>query len=360
MPNKIAILHFNIIEKYPPVMNFIFDAFEENPTQEILVFTTKNNTSYTTPHFPNTKIYRFGTLSANPIIRYTSYLWFNLMSSIVLLLNRIDKITVFETLSIFPFWIVSKMLRIKKGHIHFHEYMSEPERIASSVYMKVLFKLENQLLKKYPCSQTNEDRKRLFLIDKPFLKSEMVEVRPNMPPKSWWKNYGKFKKQSSYAKIKLVYIGACNMQTMYVKEVLDWVNSNRHNLELTIFSQELDKETENLILSYNCKSINLLQPVDYYDLPKEIIKFDIGLVLYNGHIPNYVYNVPNKVYEYLCCGLQVIVDQKLITTLRLGIEQIHVVDYSSLDLKSIKKSISNVAIKISDYSQLEKLVYNHE
>jgi len=201
MPNKIAILHFNIIEKYPPVMNFIFDALEENPAKKILVFTTKNTTSYKTPHFPNTKIYRFGTTSANPVKRYASYLWFNLMSSIVLLLNRIDKITSFETLSILPFWLVSKIFRIKKGHIHFHEYMSEPERRACSVYMKILFYLEDQLLKKFPCSQTNEDRKQMFLTDKPYLKSEMVKVRPNMPPKSWWKNYGQFKKKAMPEKL---------------------------------------------------------------------------------------------------------------------------------------------------------------
>jgi hypothetical protein len=57
MSNKIAILHFNIIEKYPPVMNFIFDALEQKPAHKILVFTTKNTTSYTSPHFPNTKVY---------------------------------------------------------------------------------------------------------------------------------------------------------------------------------------------------------------------------------------------------------------------------------------------------------------
>jgi hypothetical protein len=340
MSNKIAILHFNVIEKYPPVMNFIFDALEENPAQKILVFTTENSTSYKTPHFPNTKIYRFGTISSNSIKRYASYMWFNLMSSIMLLINRVDKILVFETLSLLPLWVVSKIYNSDKCHIHFHEYISEPERFASSAYMKVLFKLEDQLLNKYACSQTNVERKQMFLTDKPFLKSEMVEVRPNMPPKSWWKNYGQFKKLCSDTKIRLAYVGACNMQTMYVKEVLDWVNSNRHNLELTIFSQELDKETENLILSYNCKSIKLLQPVDYYDLPKELIKFDIGLVLYNGHIPNHVYSVPNKVYEYLSCGLQVIVDQKLITTVRLGIEQIHIVDYTNLNLVSIMKNFS--------------------
>ena len=75
-------------------MNFIFDALEENPANRILVFTTKNTTSYKTPHFPNTKIYRFGTVSSNPVKRYTSYVWFNLMSTVVMLINRVDLITV--------------------------------------------------------------------------------------------------------------------------------------------------------------------------------------------------------------------------------------------------------------------------
>jgi hypothetical protein len=318
-------------------MNFIFDALEANPAQKILVFTTKNTTSYKTPHFPNTKIYRFGTISANPIKRYTSYLWFNLMSSIVLSLNRIDKITVFETLSIFPFWIVSKMFRIKKGHIHFHEYISEPERIASSAYIKVLFKLEDKLLKKYPCSQTNEDRRRLFLIDKPFLNSEMVEVRPNMPPNSWWKNYGQFKNKVSDAKTKLVYVGTCDNQTMFVKEVLDWVEANQDQLELSIISQQLDDQTRDLIAFYNTSAIKLLKPIDYYELPNELVKYDVGLVLYKGHIPNIIYSVPNKVHEYLSCDLKVIVDQNLISTVKLGVEQIHTVDFTSLDLLTVRR-----------------------
>jgi hypothetical protein len=330
MQNKIAILHFNIIEKYPPVMNFIFDASEENPSQKIIVFTTKNTTSYKTPDFPNTKIYRFGTISSNPVKRYTSYLWFNLMSTIVLLMNSVEKITVFETLSIFPFWLVSKIDKSKKGHIHFHEYISESESRASSAYMKLLFKLENQLLKKYSCSHTNEDRKQLFLKDKPFLTSKMVEVRPNMPPKSWWNQYGKFKKKSTHEKIKLVYVGACDNQTMYVEEVLDWVKAYPQQLELTIISQQLDEQTRNLIVGYNSPAIMVKNPIDYYELPKELVKYDIGLVLYKGHIPNYVYNVPNKVYEYLACSLSVLTSNQLTSTVNLKHKEIRTVDFNNL------------------------------
>jgi hypothetical protein len=337
MPNKIAILHFNIIEKYPPVMNFIFDALEENSSLKILVFTTKNTTSYTTPHFPNTKIYRFGTIGTNPVTRYASFIWFNLMSSIVLLINRVDKITVFETLSIFPLWVLSIIYNSHKVHIHFHEYISNSERSASSAYMKVLFKLEDQLLKKYACSQTNEDRKRLFLIDKPFLNSDLVEVRPNMPPKSWWNNYGQFKKKSADTKIRLVHVGACDNKTMYVREVLDWVIANQEQLELTIISQQLDEHTKDLIARYDTKAIKLIEPVNYYELPKELVKYDVGLVLYKGVIDNHKFSVPNKVYEYLACGLGVFTSSQLTSTVKLNHENITAVDFRKLDHFDLKE-----------------------
>jgi hypothetical protein len=310
-PKKIAILHFNIIEKYPPVMNFIFDALEENPELQILLFTTQNTTSYQTPLFPNTKIYRFGKVSTNPIVRYSSYLYYNLLSSLILLFSKVEHVTAFESLSVFPLWLRMKLRTSTKAHLHFHEYLSEPERKASSGYMKCLFKLEDQLLKNYTCSQTNEDRKRLFLEDKPFLKPARVEVRPNMPPKSWWNKFGQFKKPSTDGKIRLVHVGACDNKTMYVKEVLDWVQSNHDSLELTFISQQLDAETKALILSYNCPTICIKAPVNYYELPQELMKYDIGLVLYKGHTPNYIFNVPNKVNEYLACGLVVVCSQKI-------------------------------------------------
>jgi hypothetical protein len=303
---KIAILHFNVIEKYPPVMNFIFDAFEENSEIQILVFTTKNTTSYITPTFPNTKIYRFGTIEKHLIKRYFSYISFNLSSFFILLFNEVSHITVFESLSVFPLWLLSKLKSQMRAHIHFHEYISDFEREKSSLYMKSLFMLENELLLKYTCSHTNEDRKQLFLRDKLFLKEEQVQVRQYRPPNSWWNQYGQFKQQNRDGKIRMVHLGACDNNTMYIKKVLDWVYRNQEILELAFISNQLDFETEKLIFSYSTSSIRVIKPIDYYDLPKELIKYDIGLVLYKGHVPNYIYNIPNKVYEYLSCGLKVI------------------------------------------------------
>jgi hypothetical protein len=124
---------------------------------------------------------------------------------------------------------------------------------------------------------------------------------------------------------------------MFVKEVLDWVETNQDQLELSIISQQLDGQTRDLIHNYKTSAIKIMEPIDYYELPKELVKYDIGLVLYKGHIPNFVYNIPNKVHEYLSCGLKVIVDQNVISTVKLGIEQIHTVDFTSLDLLTIRR-----------------------
>lgn len=313
-------------------MNLIFDALEENPEVQIIVFTTKNNTSYQTPVFPNTTIYRFGIISQNPMKRYLSYIYFNLVSSILLLTKQLDFITAFESLSVLPLWVRSKLKSKTEAHIHYHEYLSEPERQMSSPYMKLLYRLEDQLLRQYNSSHTNEDRKSFFLNDKSFLRSHQVLVRPNLPPKSWWNNYGKYRISHTNGKLRLLHLGTCDDNTMYIREILEWVSSHQDKYELTFISQQIDQKTRELISRFNCDAIFLKKAVDYYDLPQEIVKYDIGLILYKGHIPNFVYNVPNKVHEYLSCGLKVICDKSLKTTVNLNDKNIY-----SLELKSLNQ-----------------------
>jgi hypothetical protein len=151
-----------------------------------------------------------------------------------------------------------------------------------------------------------------------------------MPPKSWWNKYGQFKKPSSDGKIRLVHVGTCDVKTMYVIEALDWVQSNTDNLELTFISQQIDDATKALILSYNCPTIFIKAPLNYYELPQELMKYDVGLVLYKGHILNYVYNVPNKVHEYLACGLKVYCSKEISATAKLKLKDIFIVNFKEL------------------------------
>lgn len=339
MVKKLSILHFNILEKYPPAMNFISDVLSQKREYRISVFTSVNSSPYTNQNYDGVKIWRFGSVSENTLIRYTSYLSYNLFTTLFLLITRPDAVVVYESLSIFPAFIYSLFFKHKKIHVHYHEYLSIPEKEQSSKYMKFLFNCEDKLLKKITCSQTNDDRKALFLRDKPNLNPENVEVYPNLPPKTWWQDFGQYKKPWQSGKIKLVYVGVLDAETMFLEEVLTWVSENSNELELTIFSQSVSDSAKALLLKFESGSIILKPALNYYQLPSKLVLYDIGLVLYKGHIPNYVFNVPNKVYEYLSCGLKVMSDPVLKSLKDLQLSDViflpsnHLLEQSIYDLK---------------------------
>jgi hypothetical protein len=124
---------------------------------------------------------------------------------------------------------------------------------------------------------------------------------------------------------------------MYVKEVVQWVLSNPDILELTFISAQMSTETRSYIHSIINRQIQLKEAINYDELPAELIKYDVGLVLYKGHILNYVYNVPNKVFEYLICGLKVLGDRCLKSTSKLNNPDILLIDFikdlNSFDVK---------------------------
>ena len=62
MPIKLAILHYNILEKYPPAMNFIRDLEGLEKGFNLTIVSTKNTTTYT--HFDTSigSVIRLGSI----------------------------------------------------------------------------------------------------------------------------------------------------------------------------------------------------------------------------------------------------------------------------------------------------------
>jgi hypothetical protein len=160
-----------------------------------------------------------------------------------------------------------------------------------------------------------------------------------MPPKSWWKDFGQTKKPWDGGKIKLVYVGVLDAETMYLEEVLKWVTNQPNEFELTLFSQDVSLSARELLSKFQSDNIFLKSALEYNLLPEELIKHDIGLVLYKGHIPNYVYNVPNKVFEYLDCGLSVLADEVNISLAQLQNQRVYQVSFQVLNQINLKKLI---------------------
>lgn len=315
--NKVAILHFQPLERYPPVMNDIQDLISI-PNIKLSVFSVANSDNWFKEK--NFRIYRYGNQNTqNWFLRYCTYFFFNVLTCLRLLIFRPNFILLYETLSVFPAFLIKKIYPKTKVHIHFHEYTSKVEINASSKYYQLLIQIERKLISKKCCwvSHTNEDRVKLYLKDNPGIDEKKMLVFPNYPPASWYVNAFKTKMiKNNPSCVKLVHVGALSLDTTYLSEVLDWVISKNGVYHLDFYLSSIDKKTlnflENIVSMYDF--LKIYPTVKYYELPNILQSYDIGLVLYKGCIPNYVYNVPNKVLEYLACCLEVWYSDKLIST----------------------------------------------
>jgi hypothetical protein len=300
---KLILLHFQPLEKYPPVMNFINLAAQRNQFQ-IIVCTTRNKESSWFSN-PDCKIYRFGPGLENKWARAFTYFLFNFLSFCVLLIKNPGIVFYYETLSSFPVSLYSFLRYNFRLFIHYHEYVSEDEKKQGSAYYRLLLSCEQLLLRKAIwISHTNEDRCELFYNDFPFLSKEQLRQLPNYPPKSWFNSINPNYSIPSEC-IRIVYVGSIGLNTMYIREFAEWVVSMKGRVIWDIYSDSYSPDVRSYFDRLSSDFIHLKQGVRYYNLPQILFSYQIGVVLYKGHIPNFIFNVPNKIVEYLACGLQV-------------------------------------------------------
>jgi hypothetical protein len=190
-----------------------------------------------------------------------------------------------------------------KLFIHYHEYVSLKEYREGMTLVKSFHLLEKKI---YPqadwLSQTNEARLEKFKADNFPVIITNAATLANYPPRTWYD--GKKKKQLGPI-LKIVYVGAFSIETMFVREFSDWVLKQGGGVEWDIFTGTSSLKAQSYIQSLNTSLIKCKGHVVYEDLPLVLKSYDVGVILYKGHIPNYVYNAPNKLFEYLACGLDV-------------------------------------------------------
>ena len=171
--------------------------------------------------------------------------------------------------------------------------------------MKLSFyfhQLENWL---YPTaawiSHTNSDRMRKFTHDLSGVTVSNQQILPNFPPRSWQQEPQK----RVLVPLKVVYVGSFSFETMYVKEFATWVDNQKGSVVWDIYSINYTIDVKEYVTNLKSSSITLHDGVDYESLPRILKNYNVGVILYKGHISNYVYNAPNKLFEYMACGLDV-------------------------------------------------------
>lgn len=345
---KLAIIHYQPLEYYPPVTNLIdylakrpSDRFisvriytcinvkgrqkyscrqediglEINKNKKIKETTTINKShssfSITRSSFPKE--------SDNGLTRLLKYLHYNLLTLIGLIFYRPNKLIYYESYSVWPVYIYTKYFN-RKCHlfIHNHEYESKKEYEKMMTTVKYYHTLEKKWL--YPkaqwISQTNADRLKLFHQDHPLISKEVLKVMPNYPPRSWQtKRMGKneiYKSQKLNTighqpkAIKMVYVGSLSFQSTYLKEVCEWVQKQDGKVQFDVFAYNLYSDIKTYLQELNSPYINYYeQGIEYNEQPKLLDKYQVGLILYKSHNQNFTFNAPNKLFEYLACGLDV-------------------------------------------------------
>ena len=340
MAPRIAIVHFLPLEKYPPVMNLVNTLSKSSVQAKVWVFSDHAPASVGErflPENPKIKIVR-------PWIRYKpgpaekiGRLLFLARIAFQLLLIRPSAVLSYESYSMLPVWLMTLFSAAKRRIlIHYHEYESREEAERTSGFYRLLKRVEKKLWAKASwISQTHPLRMERFINDYPgLLPPEALKIVPNYPPQSWT---GGLRPDQGTGK-KLVYVGVLGLETMYLPEVSAWLDGPGKKYSLDMYAFQVNPDVRKFLSESGSSRIRLHEGVHYYDLPEVLRLYDAGLILYKGHIPNYTLIAPNKLFEYLSCGLEVWLPKQMLGSMSFVNDKVRprvlAVDFENLTVET--------------------------
>lgn len=308
-----CIVHFQPVERYPPAFNLLrVLAEKKKPGDKIFLLTTEQAGSRGKMEIPGVKIFRIFKWKPgiHRIMRMIQYGQFILVVLIKLIGIKPDSLLYYETASAgAPYFYTGFFNRKCRLLIHYHEYTSPQELTTGMLLFRWLHKLERKMYSRAVwVSHTNEDRMRMFVEDESGKAPEHRFIFPNYPPESWLGGEVAIQKP-----VGLVYVGALSTDHFYLKEFASWVAANADTCFWDIYSDNHTSEAEAYLKQLNAPNIHFKGAVNYDQLPQVLSQYQVGLVLYNGFIPNQVYLVPNKLFEYYVCGLDTWFPTKLLS-----------------------------------------------
>ena len=265
---------------------------------------------------PQVVVRRYGLAVSQPsfVLRLVHYIIYYFRTLLHLAITRPDTILYYDTISSFPACVYKLFLnRSCRIFIHHHEYMTKEEYAGGMILLRWFHLLERKIYSSADwVSHTNEDRMNLFLRDMAGIDIKNRYTLPNYPPANWYSG----RDTAIEFPIRFVQVGSLGINAMYVKEFAEWIVARNGQATWDIYTLVIDTETRAYLESLNSKYICLKKPVNYNELPGVLKNYDIGVILYKGHIPNYIYNAPNKMFEYYSCGLDVWFPEQMVTARR--------------------------------------------
>lgn len=304
---KIFIVHFQPLEKYPPVLNMLrhLAAVKTHGLNIHAISTAAGN---------GKKLLKVDGITIHRVCKWRNgmsridrlllYVQFQVRALALLRMNKPENVLYYETLSAgAPILYKNWFNRKSKLYIHYHEYTSPAEYKQGMFVARWLHWLEKRIYKKAVwVSHTNLQRAKLFAEDIGSAAPAEVQAIPNYPPRKWKQVSASITSPKSN-RIGFVYVGALSLDTMHLVSFANFIAGNPLKYYWDIYSDNFSPEVISFFERHNAPNIFFRGGVEYDDLPSILPHYDIGVILYKGHIPNYIYNAPNKLFEYLTAGL---------------------------------------------------------
>jgi len=305
---RVFILHMLPLEYYPPVTNLL-DVLAKDGSLTVQVFSTHNTKNRPAYSNPNIAIYRctYPAYLKNPIGKVLAFIQYILGPLRRLMRFKPDSILYFEPHSAMPVYLYQKFVNSKvQVAIHHHEYYAKEDFNGPSMAsVRWFHRLETGYLyhKAYWISQTNAQRLALFKNDHKFVKDSVLQMLPNYPPNSWLQTA---KPTIQDKPLKLLYVGALSFENTFIEEIIGFVLAHSASVTLDIYTYNASASVKDYLHHINAPSIRFFEEgIAYNAIPELAQQYHIGLVLYKGHNLNYIHNAPNKLFEYMACGLEV-------------------------------------------------------
>lgn len=307
---NIVVIHFQALEIFPPVLNCIrFLSKEIGDSARLNVITTRPDAINTL--FSNEKIDILRISNSKRIKGGIGTLWrfanFTIRTLLRLIKLKPASILYYESHSALPTYIYKRFFNKNvRVLIHYHEYMS-PEDYAQPGMRTINYShLKEEYLYKIAVwiSHTNNERMALFLKDNPSVNKSVCGIMPNYPSRKWACIPGR--KKSIDEVCRLVYLGSFgSFEDLYIKEFLTWVKQQAGKVTLDIYSFSVPAHVTAFITGLGAQNIELKGTVNYESLPAVLKEYNVGVIMYKATTLNFKHNAPNKLFEYLGCGLDV-------------------------------------------------------
>ncbi|NOG58411.1 MAG: hypothetical protein HND54_11800 [Bacteroidetes bacterium] len=263
--------------------------------------------------FQGIEVNRFGRLNSSKLLLWWTYLWYNFAALFLLLIHRPNLVMYYESLSAFPVYVYSRFInRSAKVYIHYHEYTSPAEYEKSSPVERFFHRLEKSIYGIVDwISHTNKMRLDQFLVDENITFNKVKHhCLPNYPLKKWAMPNQNWNGKDA---LKMIYVGySLTEKGSYLSEIVEYLSQLTIKTTLSIFCLKQNDFLKQFEGTNGSLTIKVHKALAYEELPIILSQHHIGLILYKATTPNYINNAPNKLFEYLSCGLDVWYPQEML------------------------------------------------